>query len=431
MMWLVIEAMIAAFDIYIIGSFFYRRLNKLASVRAIILLSAACAICRYGLYYIEFPVFLNIMSTAAVCFIMSFMFDASRKQRLLYPIVISALEIIAEITAGLLVSGIFGMPLSEITADVRSVEYLIGKIISKLIFFVFIRILCRLHVKNDSTRSFWNWLLIMLVPFTSMAICMGFSYCMEHCIINGLTAPFIVLIGIIGINVLTFIMYDELSAQSKILVEHERSKNRMESDLRQYNAIILQSKEFAALLHDSQKHRETVRDLLASDDNGAALLYMDRLLTFDSPIYYDTIVKNSPVVDMILRRKSAEAARNAIKVICNYETESVLPIDDISLCLIFGNAMDNAIDACLKLPEGKDRRIDIDVRYENDRLTIRIANTSGPVNIVNNACATTKRNSMLHGYGLLNIQKTVVEKGGNSVIHYDDDMFILSIIFLL
>lgn len=71
------------------------------------------------------------------------------------------------------------------------------------------------------------------------------------------------------------------------------------------------------------------------------------------------------------------------------------------------------------------------MRYENERLTIRVANTSGPVAIVNNTCPTTKSDTMLHGYGLRNIQKAVTENGGNSVIRYEEGMFILSAIFLL
>jgi len=102
-----------------------------------------------------------------------------------------------------------------------------------------------------------------------------------------------------------------------------------------------------------------------------------------------------------------------------------------AVALALGNALDNAIEACRKLPEGEKRLIEIDVRYQNDRLTIRVANTSKPVEIINNACATTKSNTIIHGYGLPNIQKAVAENGGNSVIRCEGGMFILSVIFLL
>jgi len=93
--------------------------------------------------------------------------------------------------------------------------------------------------------------------------------------------------------------------------------------------------------------------------------------------------------------------------------------------------MDNAIEACRKLPEDIYRRIEIEVRYKNNRLAIRISNTSELVEIIDNHCVTTKQDKLLHGYGLSNIQKIVDENNGNMVLQYKDSMFKMSIIFLL
>jgi sensor histidine kinase regulating citrate/malate metabolism len=93
--------------------------------------------------------------------------------------------------------------------------------------------------------------------------------------------------------------------------------------------------------------------------------------------------------------------------------------------------LDNAIEACRKLPGDHERVIDIQAKFKNARLTIRIANSSAPVQIVNNLSTSTKKDKLLHGFGLINIQKTVHDNGGNAVIQYEDGMFILSIIFLL
>jgi len=237
--------------------------------------------------------------------------------------------------------------------------------------------------------------------------------------------------GILGTNMLFFFIYDELVAQSKKFIENERAKNRMQSDLRQYNSIIFQNKELAALLHDMQRHRETVRDLIAAGEGKAAVNYIDKLVATEMSLYDIMITQHNPAVDMLLRRKISEAVHHEITVNCDYEAESAIPIDDVSLCLIFGNALENAIEACQKMPNGKCKLIEIHVLYKNDRLVIRIANTSEPVNIIDNSCVTNKRNKLMHGYGLSNIQKIVEEKGGNSVIQYENGMFIMSIIFLL
>jgi|GEM_PF-3405579 len=430
-MWYAIEAAIAAFDIYIIASFYYRRLEKQASIRTILLVSVVGTICQYGILHMRFLAYLNIAASVAVCFFMILMFRASWKQRLFYPMVITSLGIIAEMAAGLLLSGLCHMAVNEITANPRSIEYMVGAITAKLVFFVFVRVLCRLHVMNDSTLPLGHWMLIMMVPVTSVAICLGLAFSADRYIISAPVAPFLILVGMLGVNVLAFVMYDKLSAQSKDLVEHERAKFRMEADRRRYDGMVSQSKELAALLHDTQIHCGAVYDLLVSGDSPAAMRYIENMHTSGVMRVKEGSFSPNAAVNTILHRKTEEAEQNGIEVIFNFEVASAMPIDEVSLCLILGNALDNAIEACRKLPEGRKRLIEIDVRYQNDRLTIRVANTSEPAEIVNNACATTKSNSMLHGYGLQNIQKTVTENGGNSVIRYEDGMFILSVMFLL
>lgn len=427
MMWPAIEVAISAFDIYIIASFYYRRLQKRASVRAIVLFSAVCVLCHYGIHHFSLPAFLSIIFSTAVCFLITLLFDAAWRQRLFYPMIITSLEIIAEIAAGLLLGGLCRMAVDEITANPHSIEYMVGAITAKLVFFVFVRILCRLHVMNDSTLPLRHWLLIMMVPVTSVAVCLGLAFGADSCIMRDPIAPFLILAGMLGVNVWSFVLYDELSAQSKALVEHERAKYHMEADRRRYDAMISQSKEFAAMLHDTEKHCGAVYDLLALGDSSAAMRYIENMHASDR----ENNSSSNAAVNTVLRRKTEEAEQSGIAVTCNFEAAPALPIDEVSLCLILGNALDNAIEACRKLPEGRNRLIEIDVRCQNDRLTIRVANTSGPVEIVGNTCVTTKSDTMLHGYGLKNIQKAVTENGGNSVIRYEDGMFILSVIFLL
>ena len=129
-------------------------------------------------------------------------------------------------------------------------------------------------------------------------------------------------------------------------------------------------------------------------------------------------------------RKTEEAARYDIVTQCYCHAAAALPIDELCLCLILGNALDNAIEACRALPEGAARQIDIDMQYRDDRLTIRIANTSAPVCIMDNRCETGKKDRLSHGYGLENIHRAVGANGGNAVVRYADGMFVLSVLIL-
>ena len=310
MMWLAIDAAISAFDMYVITSFYYNRLEKRVSFRLMATFSVICAAGQYVLHNLGFPEHFFILSSAAVCFIITLAFHASWKQRLFYPMLITVLEIVAELAAGLILSGVLGVTVNEITIEPKSAEYLIGMLTAKLIFFIFIRGLCRLYVMNDIMLPRRHWLLIMLSPVISVAICVGLAFSSQDHIMSDPIAPFLILAGILGINVLTFSVYDILSTQSKRLVEHERARNRMTADLRRYEAMVTQSREIAALLHDSRKHRDTVYDLLAAGNASAALSYVKALRPADFTLERkEDIDSHNPAVETILHRKTDEAVQ--------------------------------------------------------------------------------------------------------------------------
>jgi len=430
MIWQAIETVVSFFEIYVILSFFYRRLESRVPRTVTVVVSVFSVLCQHVVKLLGVSGFFYILYSVAVCFLLTLLCSASWKQRIFYPLVVVSLALVADIAAGLILAGILGVAVDAFILSPHDAVFLIGSITAKLLFFVFVRIIDRLHTVNDAALPLRHWLIVMCVPAMSVVVNLGLGLASGSYIMQDPLAPFLILSGMLGINMLTFYMYDELSAQSRLLVEQERAKNRIEADIRQYKVIIEQSKEFAALLHDTRKHREVVYDLLVAGDSAAAVSYVKGLLSSESLLYHDAVVKSNPAVDMLLRRKIAQAAQDSIRVLCNFEAHVSLPVDDISLCLIFGNALDNAIEACRKLPAGRDRFIEIDVRCSIDRFTIRIANTSEPVRIVNNRCVSAKHPSLLHGYGLPNLQKTVLDQGGNSVIRYDDGVFVLCVLFL-
>ena len=199
-----------------------------------------------------------------------------------------------------------------------------------LLAIIAVRIIC--HSKGMTARSvsLRHWLMIMLIPVLSIAICLGLSNALGRNMMRSFAPPIFVPACITGINVIAFIIFDKLSEQSKILIENERARNRLESDIIQCNSAVSQSKECAALLHDFRRHNEAVYGLLSTGDSSAALRYVGGLLAEQSPLDNDIIVRNEPAVNMMLRRKTAEAEQHAVSVICNYEA-GILPVDDVSL----------------------------------------------------------------------------------------------------
>ena len=67
----------------------------------------------------------------------------------------------------------------------------------------------------------------------------------------------------------------------------------------------------------------------------------------------DTLVKSGNLMaDAILNSKLTLARRHGISINCKAKLPERLPVEDVDLCVILGNLLDNAIEACGQVEEG-------------------------------------------------------------------------------
>lgn len=98
------------------------------------------------------------------------------------------------------------------------------------------------------------------------------------------------------------------------------------------------------------------------------------------------------------------------------------------LCIILGNALDNAIEACEKAPKDTKCSIVIESVCNNGFMFLKIQNpVFEKVEIKNNHISTTKKGKYLHGYGLVSIRDTVSKYDGAMSLSCDNNIFTLEI----
>lgn len=99
-------------------------------------------------------------------------------------------------------------------------------------------------------------------------------------------------------------------------------------------------------------------------------------------------------------------------------------------CSIFGNALDNAITACMLQTESV-RKIGIHIFLHNNTLVMEFVNSKNPsIKIVvdnKSIIKTTKSQAQIHGYGLINITESVNAYDGRVFFNYTDDTFTVTI----
>lgn len=166
--------------------------------------------------------------------------------------------------------------------------------------------------------------------------------------------------------------------------------------------------------HDYHNHIQSIKAMRAMGKDSELSDYLDNLeKDLDS---IDIAIRTGNVgLDAILSSKVSIARKNSIEVNCTAKVPGELKITDVHLCAIVGNLMDNAIEACEKIPLGRNglatRFIRIYIGLFKNQLYISITNST---NVKKRQRVTELVTSKIgeHGFGLRRIDKLVDKYDG-------------------
>ena len=148
---------------------------------------------------------------------------------------------------------------------------------------------------------------------------------------------------------------------------------------------------------------------------------------------YDTRVETgNKILDVILTEKSLYCEQNGITFSCMADGQKLSFISDGDLYCLFGNIIDNALEAVNKVPEKERRVINIVVKEKNGTLVVQEENYfEGELDFVDGLPQTTKGDTAYHGFGTRSIRMIVSKYGGVFTARAQDGVFYLNIIFCL
>lgn len=146
---------------------------------------------------------------------------------------------------------------------------------------------------------------------------------------------------------------------------------------------------------------------------------------------YDSVAKTgNDALDVILTEKALFCIKNNIILTYIIDGEKLSFMLDTDIYSLFGNALDNAIEAVMKIKEKEKRVIELKVHKINEFLTITVKN-SFEGNIVYDKGGlpiTTKENPLYHGFGTKSIALIVDKYEGNVSFITKNELFNLNIL---
>lgn len=159
--------------------------------------------------------------------------------------------------------------------------------------------------------------------------------------------------------------------------------------------------------HDYHNHMQKIRAHLELGEYAEVQEYIDLMETeLDAvDIKYKT---GNTGVDAMLNSKLTLAEEKGMRIKCDAELPKQLSCNPVDLCVLLGNLLDNAIEACEKMPSSQDRFVRVYMCVRKKQLYLSVSNATGEViRKLDKDYITNKRGN--HGNGLWRINK-VVEK---------------------
>lgn len=157
----------------------------------------------------------------------------------------------------------------------------------------------------------------------------------------------------------------------------------------------------------------------------------DYLETISEELFEDSarVWSGNTIVDLILNSKKSYAESRDIKVEINTEVIAKFPLANREIVSLFGNLLDNAIEACQKM-NVSEKWIDIRIHKRHDVLCIEIENSiAESPKEKNGELISDKRENRVHGYGLKNVKRIVSAHEGTYSYEIGKGWFCTSIVF--
>lgn len=166
-----------------------------------------------------------------------------------------------------------------------------------------------------------------------------------------------------------------------------------------------------------------------SSDQATVQAHIRQILQEVQP-YEQMTATGNETVDILLGEKLARCQQAQIAYTITVDGKLLNFIQPIDLCVIFGNAMDNAIEACSALPDPDSRALSVRCQKRGGFVVLNFRNACLQQHLPVDALPkTTKDDPENHGFGLTSIRSATEKYGGQMSLRSENGEFVLTLLF--
>lgn len=188
-----------------------------------------------------------------------------------------------------------------------------------------------------------------------------------------------------------------------------------------YQGKLKDEERIRSIYHDMKNHLL----VMESRQNTEETRQMAEMLRSQIADYENYVHTGNEFLDIILKDKAEKAREKNIDFSVFIDFNGIDFIEPLDISTLFGNGIDNAIEASEKLPEDQ-RVILVKACKVQDFVSILIENNC--LDEVHKDGHTTKEDKFLHGFGISNMKKAAEKYSGSCTTTQENGKFILKIL---
>lgn len=374
-----------------------------------------------SLVFVKNPLLL-ISFTAAACLLMFFTYHVPVKISLVAMLVFCVVMALCDVLAIYILMFLSGENIETIrfTADLM----LMGNLLTKFLILCFVSFVY-VRNKTDFSKLFIKKTIYLLVlPLASIVLLyqlLSFSD-MEN--------PFSIMMCLIGIaglfigNIYSFIFFEKEEELEEQNLKEFFLKQQIKNQRTYYQSLESSNEEMRKIRHDLKNAFIALSGYLDIGDVNAAKQYVDRQIHTIKQLTYST---GYPAIDAVVNDKKTKALEKNIQFDMKISLPKELLVDEMDLCVILGNALDNALEACERMPCGQGEII-LSLRKTGEMLLLDIKNPIDKEPVKDsNGMVTTKKDQVNHGFGLKTIYQLTKQYDGTMDYEVKNGWFYLMI----
>ena len=365
----------------------------------------------------------NAVGMSAAFFIISFLYKGNIPVKIIISVLSFLLIVITEIIVLFGITLIYDITVAE-AVNIPSYR-LLGIIVSKILVLLIANIM-RFKYKD---RSFifkpTYWLLFFLIFATSIVavfLIFRLSFGIDNEFMYNLSV--LCSFGLLFSTFFALYLYEHLAKQAEMIRNQEQYEQHLKMQLKHLDEILITQKQIKKFKHDFNNYTIGLQAYIDDHDFQGANEYINKLKETFAP-GEDIVETGNTALDAILSTKIAIAKSKGIVVDTKIQIPEKLSVDPIDICIIFGNSLDNAIEACERTHLA-DKKISITILCKDEAVFCKIINPAPKPK--NSLLHTSKADKKNHGFGLENIRTALSKYNAVPGIERTDTEFVLKFV---